>query len=101
MGVSYTFLSPDDQLQCASQIFPKKRITDSPDRVFGRERQWYFRTREGDRGRFPTRAAANLVREHFVDTMEYLDENKHALPSDVDWGDVTMVDIGKPNRFTR
>lgn len=72
-----------------------------PDRVFRRERQWYFRTREGDRAPFPTRAAANLVRDHFVDTMEHLDENKHALPSDVDSGDVTMVDIGKPNRFTR
>ena len=72
-----------------------------PDRVFRRKREWYFRAREGDRGPFSTREAATLAFEQFVDTMKYVDANKKSLPSDVDYGDVTMVEVQKPRNFAR
>ncbi len=62
-----------------------------------REGQWYFQTREGERGPFNTWEAAKLELERFTDTMEYMEENEGSLPSDVDWGDVTVVDIEKPS----
>ena len=71
-----------------------------PERLFRHEGQWYFQTRGGDRGPFDTREAAKLELECFTDTMEYVDTNKSALPSEVDWGDVTMVDIDKPSCYS-
>ena len=73
----------------------------SPERLFlGHERQWYFQTREGDRGPFKRRELAILELERYADTMGYVEENKSSLPSEVDWGDVTMVDIDEPNRYS-
>ncbi len=73
----------------------------SPERLFrGQERQWYFQTREGDRGPFNRRELANLELERFVDTMKYMEENRRSLPPEVDGGDVTMVDIDTPDRYS-
>ncbi len=55
--------------------------------------QWYFLTREGERGPFDSREAADLELQHYIDTMEFIEKNEPSLPSDVDWGDVTFVDV--------
>ena len=55
--------------------------------------QWFFDTREGQRGPFATRKAAELELQRFIDTMEFLEDRKDSLPSDVNWSDVTVVDI--------
>ena len=65
-----------------------------------REGQWYFQTREGDRGPFNSWELAKLELERFTDTMEYIEENEESLPSEVDWGDVTVVEIENTNCYS-
>ncbi len=55
--------------------------------------QWYFRTREGDRGPFETREAAVLELMRYVDTMEFVEENESSRPSDIEWADMVFVDL--------
>jgi len=62
------------------------------DRVFCEESRWYVRTREGLRGPFGSRRAAEAEAELFVDTMAYL-ERAAELPSGVDGADVTVVNM--------
>ncbi len=62
----------------------EKKYYRSPDRIISREGQWYFQTRQGDRGPYDTREAAELRLERYVDTMGFVEENKPWLPSDVD-----------------
>lgn len=78
----------------------EKEYFRSPERLFRHQGQWHFQTREGDRGPFNRRELAQLELECFVDTMEYVEENKPSLPSELEWGDVTMVDIDEPNRYS-
>ena len=61
--------------------------------------QWYFQTREGERGPFDSREAADLELQHYIDTMEFIEKNEPSLPSDVDWGDLTFVDVEIPNCY--
>ena len=62
----------------------KKKYFRSHERLFRYQGQWYFQTREGDRGPFNTREEAKLELERFADTMEYVDEKQRLLPSEVD-----------------
>ena len=78
----------------------RKKYFRSRERLFRYQGQWYFQTREGDRGPFNTREEAKLELERFADTMEYVEGKQRLLPSEVDWGDATMVDIDKPNRYS-
>ena len=61
--------------------------------------QWYFRTREGDRGPFDTREAAVLELMSYVDTMEFVEEHESRLPSDIEWDDMVFVDLEKPAAY--
>ena len=65
------------------------------DQVFRRGRQWYFRTRERNRGPFETLAAAVQELKRYIDTMEFIEENKPSLPPEIDCSDVTLVDVEK------
>ena len=58
--------------------------------------QWYFQTREGNRGPFDSREAAELELQRYIDTMEFVEKNKPSLPSDVDWSDLVFVDVRTP-----
>jgi len=60
---------------------------------------WYFQTREGERGPFESREGADLELQHYIDTMEFIEKNEPSLPSDVDWGDVTFVDVENPASY--
>ena len=64
----------------------------SSERFFRQDDQWFFQTREGARGPFKTREAAEQELGRFVDTMEFLEENEKHLPSDTDWKNVTVAD---------
>jgi hypothetical protein len=66
------------------------------DRMEHRDGLWYFASREGLRGPFESSEIAELQLKRYVDTMDFVNDNKSALPTDVDWGDVTYVDIEKP-----
>jgi len=61
--------------------------------------RWCFHTREGDRGPFESRDSAELELRRYVETMEYLDNNKRSLPQDADLGDVTIVELDTPARY--
>ena len=63
------------------------------DRVFCEDSRWYVRTREGLRGPFGSRRAAEAEAALFVDTMTYLERAGATLPADVNGGDVTVVNI--------
>ena len=63
------------------------------DRFFQQNEQWFFQTREGARGPFETRQAAERELGRFTDTMEFVEENENHLPSGLDWKNVTVVDM--------
>ena len=61
------------------------------ERVECEDGRWYVLTREGRRGPFSTRRAADAEAHLFVDTMQYLE--RMTLPPDIDRSDVDVVDI--------
>lgn len=67
----------------------------SEDRVFIEDDRWFVRTREGLRGPFSCRRAAEAEAELFVDTVRFLEENHSAIPGDVDQGHIIVVDMDK------
>lgn len=54
----------------------------SRDRVFCQNGSWFFQTREDDHGPFPTRAAAELDLQRYVDEMAFFDGVKKGAVSD-------------------
>ncbi len=65
------------------------------DRLFRRRGCWYVQTREGNRGPFPARSAAQLELSRYVETMAYLESHQADLPANVDCGDVTLVEMDR------
>ncbi|MEQ8857543.1 MAG: DUF6316 family protein [Pseudomonadales bacterium] len=61
------------------------------DRIVCEDDRWYVLTREGRRGPFSTRRAADAEARLFVDTMQYLERTPP--PADLDHSDVTVVDM--------
>ncbi len=45
----------------------------SGDRVFSQNGKWFFQTREDDHGPFPTREAAEVSLQRYVDEMAFFD----------------------------
>jgi len=68
----------------------------SKERTTKRGGNWYFETREGERGPFASRKAARFELQRYVDTMDFLDENEDSLPPGADWGNITLIDIEHP-----
>jgi hypothetical protein len=68
----------------------------STDRIFNEDERWFVRTREGRRGPFGSRRAAEAEAALFVDTVQYLEQNRPSVPPDVDQDDITVVDMDKP-----
>lgn len=66
------------------------------DRVFNEDDRWFVRTREGMRGPFGSRRAAEAEAELFVDTVKYLEQNQRTVPPGVDPDDITCVQLGQP-----
>ncbi len=62
------------------------------ERFFRQDDQWFFQTREGARGPFKTREAAERELGRFVDTVEFFEENEKHLPSGTDWKNVDIAD---------
>ena len=82
------------------------RKSDSENRTFDRrsgriiheEWQWFYRTREGQRGPFDSRNEAIADLDRYVDTMAFIDEHPDSVPEDLDLEDVTVIDL-KPPRY--
>ena len=65
------------------------------DRLVRNSKQWYVQTREGVRGPFLHRIAATKEISRYVETMQFLEENKPTLPPDINWNDVTLVEMSR------
>ena len=72
----------------------------SPYRIFRREGQWYFQTRQGDRGPYASQEAAQLRLDRYVETMGFVAKHKPWVSSDVDLSDVTVVELAEPDRYS-
>ena len=64
------------------------------DRIECEDDRWYVRTREGRRGPFGSRRAAEAEAALFVETMAYL-EQARMLPPDIDCADVEVVNFDR------
>lgn len=54
---------------------------------------WLVCTREGDRGPFPSRAAAEQEAAAYVETMLYVARHDVTIPADIDRREVEIVDL--------
>jgi hypothetical protein len=65
-------------------------------RVFHRNWQWFYHTRNGPRGPFAAKQIAidDLIR--FVDTMNFIDRNPNRFPAELNLDDITYIDIKLP-----
>jgi len=54
----------------------------SRDRVFCQNGRWFYQTREDDHGPFPTREAAELDLQRYVDEMDFFNGVRDAAPAD-------------------
>jgi hypothetical protein len=63
------------------------------ERVFHEDERWFVRTREGMRGPFSSRRAAEAEADLFVDTVKFLEEHHPGVPEDIDRDDITVVDM--------
>ncbi|MEM8767462.1 MAG: DUF6316 family protein [Pseudomonadota bacterium] len=79
---------------------PEALFDASEERIHLREGRWYFDTREGPRGPFWSKPAAELELSNYVETMSFLDERREELPKNLDFEDVTLVSINRePDLF--
>lgn len=73
----------------------QKYAVRSEDRIFIEDDRWFVRTREGLRGPFSCRRAAEAEADLFVDTVLFLEQNRSAVPTGVDQADIIVVDMDK------
>ncbi len=69
----------------------------SGDRVFCLNGKWYYQTRENDHGPFPTREAAQIDLQRYVDEMSFFDDVRKPAPAaaasaDPDFANFSLVD---------
>jgi len=62
-------------------------------RVVHEQWQWFYRTREGNRGPFDTRQAAVVNLNSYVDTMSFIENNPDSVPESLDLDDVTLIEL--------
>ncbi len=67
----------------------------SLERVFLEDDRWFVRTREGLRGPFGSRRAAEAEAALFVETLQYLEQHRPALPPGGNQTDVTVVHMNR------
>ena len=54
----------------------------SRDRVFCQNGKWFYQTREDDHGPFPTRQAAEVDLQRYVDEMAFFDDAHDGNPAE-------------------
>lgn len=74
----------------------KKIYRRSRDRVVLEQGAWFVRTREGLRGPFQSKAAAEREADSYADTMDYLKHHQATVAPDLDLSDVEIIDLDKP-----
>ena len=66
------------------------------ERIYSQDNEWFLRTREGIRGPFRNRREAEAELALYADTMRFLDDNRRAMPGDLDLNDITVVNFDRP-----
>lgn len=74
-----------------TRIYPRAR-----DRVVVEKGAWFVQTREGRRGPFQSRAAAEREADSYADTMDFLKRHQATVAPDLDLSDVEIIDLDKP-----
>ena len=54
----------------------------SRDRVFCQNGKWFYQTREDDHGPFPTREAAEVDLQRYVDEMDFFNDARNGAPAE-------------------
>ena len=57
---------------------------------------WYYHIRDGQRGPFSSKEAAETDLEDYLSTLRFLEENADALPEDLNADEITHIDIKPP-----
>ena len=66
------------------------------ERLFCVDGAWCFLTREGEQGPYGSRERAESELSRYVETMCFLHARRSELPNDLNWDDVTLVEISAP-----
>ena len=74
------------------QVFQRLRS-----RIFREQDEWFYHTREGIRGGFASKKAAEADLRLFVGTMEFVESNGSSLPADIDGAHVETVHVREPD----
>ncbi|MFW6094151.1 MAG: DUF6316 family protein [Pseudomonadota bacterium] len=72
----------------STKVYPRGN-----DRVVSRDGAWFVKTREGLRGPFTTREAAEKEADSYAETMEYLKDHPATVESDLDLSNVEIIDM--------
>ncbi len=65
-------------------------------RLFRNEFAWYYHIREGQRGPFASKRAAEDDLAEYLSTVRFIEENADALPEDLNADEVTHIEIKAP-----
>jgi len=68
------------------------------DRLFKNGFEWFYHIREGQRGPFPTREAAQQDLAEYLRTIRFIADNPDSLPDEVDADEITHIEI-KPLQY--
>jgi Domain of unknown function (DUF6316) len=62
--------------------------------------EWYYHTREGVRGPFPSQADAENELAHFINVMQYIESRRDNVPFEVDTSDVQILNLADTRPFS-
>ena len=65
-------------------------------RLFRDGFDWYYHIREGRRGPFSSKAAAEADLKEYLSTIRFIEENADTLPEDLSADEITHIDIKPP-----
>jgi len=66
------------------------------ERLFRDLGKWFYHIRDGLRGPFDNRMEAHEDMQRFVVTRNYMESNPHRVPDDLDFDDVTHIELKSP-----
>ncbi len=66
------------------------------DRLFREGFDWFYHIRDGQRGPFASKQAAEDDLTEYLNTLRFIEENPDSLPDDLDADEITHIDIKPP-----
>ena len=66
------------------------------ERLFRKGFDWFYHMRGGQRGPFPSKAAAQEDLAEYLRSIRFIEENPDSVPDDLDAAEITHIDIKPP-----